>query len=79
MTLFNGPALAAEALRRLDHADQSGPGTLDAQHQRETAAVYATLALTAATLGEAYADRDKSDDEQWADALNPGSRVDGAA
>jgi hypothetical protein len=70
MATFNGPAYAAEALTRLKLADTAHDAEFSV-HLRETAATYATLALVAATVGPTYADRDSSEDEQWANALTP--------
>lgn len=76
MSTFNGPAFAAEALRRIALADEARDDLAtaaephgEAAHLRETAQTFATLALVAATLGDTYSERSEGTDTKWNNAL----------
>lgn len=73
MPTFNGPAFVAEALRRLDLADQAHHSAIDphrAQHLRQTAAAFVGLADVAATLTAADPLGVDGELEAWDNALN---------
>lgn len=71
MSTFNGPAHAAEALSRIQFADDASSRDEHevAAHHRETAAVYAALAALAARLEEGYGTRNAMARKAWETAL----------
>lgn len=68
MSTFNGPAHAAEALLRLQQADEA-EDVEARRHLRESAQVYATLAQVAASLGPRYGNRYGTENNAWNEAL----------
>lgn len=69
MLHFNGPALAAEALRRQREADDpEAPDKTSARH-RDAAHTYATLALTAAVLSANWQRIGSGESAEWEAAL----------